>query len=293
MSASCGSHGCSHTPPAHRSARYRRVLWLALIINAAMFVVEAVGGWRADSVSLLADAVDFFGDAANYGVSLLVLGMALQWRARAALLKGLSMGVFGVFVLGRAIWSASSGAMPEPVTMGTIGSLALVANVVVALMLYAWREGDANMRSVWLCSRNDAIGNLAVMVAAFGVFGTGSAWPDLVVASVMALLEHVHAEAAGAGHRDRHVHLQFAFELGDLRLAHQRIGDLFRHPRRQRRAAQRQQLALDLDVHRRARTQEHVRGVLFRHQLEEVADIHRVDSRSLPAICACAAGFPQ
>ncbi|MBK7063336.1 MAG: cation transporter [Rubrivivax sp.] len=188
MSASCGSHGCSHTPPAHRSARYRRVLWLALIINAAMFVVEAVGGWRADSVSLLADAVDFFGDAANYGVSLLVLGMALQWRARAALLKGLSMGVFGVFVLGRAIWSASSGAMPEPVTMGTIGSLALVANVVVALMLYAWREGDANMRSVWLCSRNDAIGNLAVMVAAFGVFGTGSAWPDLVVASVMALL---------------------------------------------------------------------------------------------------------
>jgi Co/Zn/Cd efflux system component len=164
------------------------VLWLALIINAAMFVVEAVGGWRADSVSLLADAVDFFGDAANYGVSLLVLGMALQWRARAALLKGLSMGVFGVFVLGRAIWSASSGAMPEPVTMGTIGSLALVANVVVALMLYAWREGDANMRSVWLCSRNDAIGNLAVMVAAFGVFGTGSAWPDLVVASVMALL---------------------------------------------------------------------------------------------------------
>lgn len=188
MSASCGSHGCSHTPPAHQSARYRRVLWLALIINAAMFVVEAVGGWRADSVSLLADAVDFFGDAANYGVSLLVLGMALQWRARAALLKGLSMGVFGVFVLGRAIWSASSGAMPEPVTMGTIGSLALVANVVVALMLYAWREGDANMRSVWLCSRNDAIGNLAVMVAAFGVFGTGSAWPDLAVASVMALL---------------------------------------------------------------------------------------------------------
>ena len=136
-------------------------------------------------MSLLADAVDFFGDAANYGIALLVLGMALRWRARAALLKGISMGAFGVFVLGRAAWSAASGTVPEPVTMGAIGALALLANVSVAAMLYAWREGDANMRSVWLCSRNDAIGNLAVMAAALGVFGTGSAWPDLVVATVM------------------------------------------------------------------------------------------------------------
>ena len=188
MSDTCGGHGCCAPPPATQSARYRRVLWAALFINAAMFGVELAGGLRSGSVSLLADAVDFFGDAANYGVSLLVLGMALQWRARAALLKGLTMGAFGVFVLGRAVWSAVSGVVPEPFTMGAIGTLALGANVVVALMLYAWREGDANMRSVWLCSRNDAIGNLAVMAAALGVFGTGRAWPDLVVAMVMAAL---------------------------------------------------------------------------------------------------------
>lgn len=188
MSDTCGGHGCCPPPVAAQTARYRRVLWVALFINAAMFGVELVGGLNIGSVSLLADAVDFFGDAANYGVSLLVLGMALQWRARAALLKGLTMGAFGVFVLGRAAWAAMSGVVPEPITMGAIGTLALVANVTVALMLYAWREGDANMRSVWLCSRNDAIGNLAVMGAALGVFGTGSAWPDLVVAVVMAAL---------------------------------------------------------------------------------------------------------
>lgn len=187
MSDSCCSHGCA-TPQATQSPRYRRVLWAALIINAAMFGIELAGGLRAGSVSLLADAVDFFGDAANYGISLLVLGMALTWRARAALFKGLTMGAFGVFVLGRAAWSAATGTVPEPVTMGAIGALALLANVSVAAMLYAWREGDANMHSVWLCSRNDAIGNLAVMAAALGVFGTGSGWPDLAVAAVMGLL---------------------------------------------------------------------------------------------------------
>jgi Co/Zn/Cd efflux system component len=187
MSDSCCSHGCA-APPTSQSPRYRRVLWAALFINIAMFAVELVSGLRAGSVSLLADAVDFFGDAANYGISLLVLGMALSWRARAALLKGLSMGAFGIFVLGRAAWSAAAGTVPEPVTMGAIGALALLANVSVAAMLYTWREGDANMRSVWLCSRNDAIGNLAVMTAALGVFGTGSAWPDLAVAAVMGVL---------------------------------------------------------------------------------------------------------
>lgn len=187
MSDSCCSRRCA-TAPASRSPRYRRVLWAALIINATMFAIELAGGLRAGSVSLLADAVDFFGDAANYGISLLVLGMALTWRARAALLKGLSMGAFGIFVLGRTAWSAVAGTVPEPVTMGAIGALALLANVAVAAMLYAWRQGDANMRSVWLCSRNDAIGNLAVMAAALGVFGTGSGWPDLVVAAVMGVL---------------------------------------------------------------------------------------------------------
>jgi Co/Zn/Cd efflux system component len=181
---------CCPPPPAAPSAspRYRRVLWVALIVNLAMFLVEVVAGWQAGSVSLLADAVDFFGDAANYGLSLLVLGMALQWRARAALVKGASMAAFGVFVLAKAGWSAASGVVPEPLTMGVVGLLALAANVGVAALLYAWREGDANMRSVWLCTRNDAIGNLAVLAAALGVFGTGSAWPDLGVAVVMAVL---------------------------------------------------------------------------------------------------------
>jgi Co/Zn/Cd efflux system component len=173
---------------AGQSPRYRRVLWAALIINAVMFVVELAGGLQSGSVSLLADAVDFFGDAANYGVSLMVLGMALTWRARAALLKGCFMAAFGVIVLGRAAWAAAEGTVPEPMMMGAIGALALLANVAVAAMLYAWREGDANMRSVWLCSRNDALGNLAVMAAALGVFGTGSGWPDLAVAAIMATL---------------------------------------------------------------------------------------------------------
>jgi Co/Zn/Cd efflux system component len=187
MRETCGNDQC--TPPtAGQSPRYRRVLWAALVINLVMFVVELVGGLHSGSVSLLADAVDFFGDAANYGVSLLVLGMALSWRARAALLKGWCMAAFGVFVLGRAAWSAASGTVPEPLTMGVIGTLALLANVAVAAMLYAWREGDANMRSVWLCSRNDALGNLAVMAAALGVFGTGTGWPDLAVAAFMAVL---------------------------------------------------------------------------------------------------------
>lgn len=187
MSSTCHGHGCASTRSA-ASPAYRRILWVALVVNAAMFAVELVGGLSADSVSLLADAVDFFGDAANYGLSLAVIGLGLAWRARAAWIKGLTMGLFGLFVLGRAGWSLHAGAVPEPMTMGVIGALALAANVGVAGLLYAWREGDANMRSVWLCSRNDAIGNLAVMAAALGVFGTGSAWPDLGVAIVMAVL---------------------------------------------------------------------------------------------------------
>ena len=188
MSHACHDHACHAAPSAAASPAYRRVLWVALVLNAAMFGVEVVAGLAAGSVSLLADAVDFFGDAANYGLSLAVLGMGLAWRARAAAVKGLSMGAFGVFVLARAGWSLWHGEVPEPVTMGLVGALALVVNVAVAVMLYRWREGDANMRSVWLCSRNDALGNLAVMAAALGVFGTGSAWPDLLVAAVMAAL---------------------------------------------------------------------------------------------------------
>jgi Co/Zn/Cd efflux system component len=186
MSAHC--HHCHDHGSPSQDPRYRRVLWIALLLNAAMFAVEIGAGLQSGSVSLLADAVDFAGDAANYGLSLAVLGMGVAMRARAALVKALSMGAFGVAVLLRAAWSVVQGTTPEPLTMGTVAVLALAVNVGVAVLLYAWREGDANMRSVWLCTRNDAIGNLAVGAAALGVFGTGSAWPDLAVATVMAAL---------------------------------------------------------------------------------------------------------
>jgi len=188
MSAHCCDHDPKPSAAQANSPRYRRILWVALAVNLAMFGIEIGAGLQSGSVSLLADAIDFFGDAANYGVSLAVLSMGLVWRARAALLKAASMLGFGVFVLGRAFWVATQGGTPEALTMGAIGLLALIANVGVAALLYAYREGDANMRSVWLCSRNDAIGNVAVMLAALGVFGTGSAWPDLGVAAAMAAL---------------------------------------------------------------------------------------------------------
>ncbi len=186
MAKSCCDDDCN-AEKTH-SDRYRIVLWIALAVNLAMFFVEVLGGLQADSVSLLADAIDFFGDAANYGISLTILSMSLLWRARAAALKGLTMGVFGLFVLAKALWTFKSGTIPEPYIMGIIGAMALVANASVAFMLYAYRDGDASMRSVWLCSRNDAISNMAVMLAAFGVFGSGSAWPDLLVATIMASL---------------------------------------------------------------------------------------------------------
>lgn len=186
MSACC-SGGCSSDKPPV-DATYRRILWIALCVNGIMFGIELFGGIRSGSVSLLADAVDFFGDAANYGVSLFVLGLAPIWRPRTAFLKGVTMGGYGVFVLAAAGWNFVNGTVPTPATMGAVGALALAANLGVALLLYAYRNGDADMRSVWLCSRNDAIGNVAVMLAALGVFGTGSGWPDIIVACVMGLL---------------------------------------------------------------------------------------------------------
>ena len=173
-------------PQATNDPRWRRVLWIALAVNAAMFVGELIAGVAGGSQALQADALDFLGDAANYAISLSVAGMALAWRARAALFKAATMLAFGLGVLGATIWGFLSGTMPHAETMGIVGGAALVANVVVALMLYRWRTGDANMRSVWICSRNDAIGNLAVLAAAFGVFGTGRGWPDLAVAAIMA-----------------------------------------------------------------------------------------------------------
>ena len=182
MSAHCCGHDHGHRS---NSPAYRRILWVALAVNLAMFAVEIGAGLRAQSASLLADSLDFFGDAANYGVALFVLGMALQWRARAALVKAASMGAFGLWVAGTTIQHALAGTVPEAPVMGAVGALALAANLGVAALLYRWREGDSNMRSVWICTRNDAIGNLAVLGAAVGVFGSGTGWPDHLVAGAM------------------------------------------------------------------------------------------------------------
>ena len=164
------------------------MLWVALAINLAMFLTELVAGLAAGSASLQADALDFLSDAANYGISLSVAGLALTWRAQAALIKGASMGVLGLWVAGNTVWHVAHGTLPQAEVMGLIGVLALLTNGGVAVMLYRYRGGDANMRSVWICSRNDALGNIAVMVAALGVFGTGTGWPDIIVAGIMATM---------------------------------------------------------------------------------------------------------
>lgn len=182
--------GCNTTcsPTQKISPKFRSALWIALVLNALMFFVEIIGGSHARSVSLWADALDFAGDAANYAISLAVLSMTLYWRATAALVKGITMAAFGIFVIVKVFWSWWLGVTPEPMLMGAIGVLALAVNVVSALLLYAFRDGDANMRSVWLCSRNDAIANIAIIIAAVGVFGTGTMFPDLMVAFVIAYL---------------------------------------------------------------------------------------------------------
>ncbi|WP_173910807.1 cation transporter [Acinetobacter sp. Marseille-Q1618] len=180
---------CSHEPaPQKPNSKFRTALWIALVINLAMFFVELIGGAYAHSSALWADALDFFGDTVNYAVSLAVLGASLYWRATVALLKGLTMALFGFVVIAKTIYAYIQGIPPEAITMGAIGILALLANVVAAVILYAFRDGDSNMQSVWLCSRNDAIGNIAVILAAVGVFGTGSLLPDIFVAVIMASL---------------------------------------------------------------------------------------------------------
>src|SRR5260370_24933004 len=160
MSAHCCDHGQDQ---ASTSPAYHRVLWVALAMNLVMFAVEIGAGLAAQSASLLADSLDFLGDAGNYGLSLFVLGMALHWRARASLIKAASMGAFGLCVAGTTIQHALAGTVPAAPVMGVVGIVAFMVNFAVALLLYRWRDGDSNMRSVWICTRNDAIGNLAVM----------------------------------------------------------------------------------------------------------------------------------
>jgi Co/Zn/Cd efflux system component len=186
---------CCCTPPPldldpHRdnAAAYSRILWGVLAINAVMFLVEIGAGLAAGSASLQADALDFLGDAANYAISLIVVGMALRYRASAALAKGATMGLFGLWVIGTVIWHTVHGTLPSAFTMGAVGFAALAANAASFGLLWAYRGGDANMRSAWICTRNDVLGNLAVLVAALGVFGTGTGWPDVIVAAIMAAL---------------------------------------------------------------------------------------------------------
>lgn len=184
---------CCTPPPLDVDRRrdtnaYRRVLWLVLTINGAMFLLEIAAGLAAGSASLQADALDFLGDAANYAISLIVVGMALRYRASAALAKGTTMALFGFWVIATVVWHALHGTLPSAVAMGAVGFTALFANGASFAVLWRHRQGDANMRSAWICTRNDVLGNIAVLLAALGVFGTGTGWPDVAVAAIMAAL---------------------------------------------------------------------------------------------------------
>jgi len=170
------------------SPGFRRALWAVIAINASMFVVELSAGIAADSKALQADALDFLGDTATYAISLYVIGHSLLWRTRAALFKGVTLGGLGLWVLGSTVYQVFVLKVPEAAVMGVVGFMALVANLISVLLLLKYRDGDANVRSVWLCSRNDAIGNIAVLLAASGIWVSGTAWPDLIVAGIMASL---------------------------------------------------------------------------------------------------------
>jgi Co/Zn/Cd efflux system component len=186
MSANRDCCGVSNDTPA--AGAFRRALMGALAINAAMFVIELAAGVWGKSVALQADALDFLGDAATYAITLMVLGLGIRWRAGAAALKGLCMGGFGLWVIGVSVHHLLTGALPSAAIMGSTGTLALAANLTSAFLLFRHRNGDSNRRSVWLCTRNDAIANVAVIVAASGVWASATAWPDLAVGAAIAVL---------------------------------------------------------------------------------------------------------
>jgi Co/Zn/Cd efflux system component len=214
------AHCCGHQPKfSGLSPGFKRALWAVIAINALMFMVEIVAGQLAGSQALKADALDFAADTATYAISLAVVGMSLRTRAMAALGKGVSLSLMGFWVFGSTLWQVFVRGVPEAEIMGVIGFLALAANLASVLLLLRYREGDANVRSVWLCSRNDAIGNVAVMLAALGVFGTGTAWPDLLVAGIMSglflsssflILRQGWGEYR-SGHEEAHAHRHDAF----------------------------------------------------------------------------------
>lgn len=184
MSSCCGSEARFDGI----SKDYKRRLWLVIAINAVMFLVEMAAGQLSGSQALQADALDFLGDALTYGISLAVIGASIQARTNAAIFKGASLFLMGVWVLGSTIYRVFVLGVPQAEIMGAIGVLALAANLTSVLLLMRYKDGDANVRSVWLCSRNDAIGNVAVVIAAIGVWGSATAWPDLIVALIMAAL---------------------------------------------------------------------------------------------------------
>lgn len=183
MSASCGHHDLKFDG---LSPAFKRALWIVIGLNGVMFLVEMTAGALSGSQALQADALDFLGDTATYALSLYVIGMSIRARSNAALIKGISLAVMGAWVLGATIYQTLILGVPAAEVMGIVGVLALAANLASVVVLMRYKDGDANVRSVWLCSRNDAIGNIAVMLAAVGVWLTGTAWPDLAVAALMA-----------------------------------------------------------------------------------------------------------
>ena len=167
---------------------YKRALLAVILINAVMFFVEITAGLKSGSQALLADALDFAGDSATYTISLLVIGASLRTRAMASLFKGGSLAFIAIIILASSLYRFLGDTVPAAETMGIVGFLALLANLTSLLILMRWRDGDSNVRSVWLCSRNDAIGNVGVIIAGIVVAITGAAWPDLVVAILLATL---------------------------------------------------------------------------------------------------------
>lgn len=185
-SSGCGCHGNPRFEGL--DPRYKRILWLVIAINGAMFLTEMTAGQLAGSQALQADALDFLGDTLTYGLSLAVIGASLRTRSRAALVKGISLTLMGLWVFGATAYHVLVLGLPRAEVMGVVGILALAANVASVLLLMRYKDGDANVRSVWLCSRNDAIGNVAVLLAAGAVWVTATPWPDLLVAALMAAL---------------------------------------------------------------------------------------------------------
>ena len=179
-------NNCCDSNEHNWDCKYRIILWIVLFINLGMFILEIFSGLISGSQSLLADSLDFFADAANYGISLYVLSKSITLRAKASLIKGYTMGVFGVFVAVSTVYKVFFAVTPKAEIIGAVGFLALAANVFSAFLLYKYRKGDSNRASVWICSRNDAIANIAVIFAGLGVWITNTKWPDLAVAFIIA-----------------------------------------------------------------------------------------------------------